>query len=319
MADHLESLARRFFATVGVVEPAGYRAIEVLLNEPDQANFGKHDYLLLAFSPEVAREHANAELLTYGSPLLDTMAEVAQGRGKTAHFYLDSLQPTMGRTLQKVRAQARLPGHLLDTEEERLLLFHHVLFRFKVSFVGEERQEQFRDLAVELHTGWTTSKFGEEALQPFCSREPMTGRQLRLKLDLARALQVAVQKLRDDMAPEVKGHEERLKAACTAEQRQVSEHYEAMLARFEAGKSRKGADPERAEAKIRVTQADRERRLEDLEKRYRLNLEVTVTQLALVSYLKAAVPLRVQQGKEAKPAIAIWDSLTREGYFALLP
>ena len=95
-------------------------------------------------------------------------------------------------------------------------------------------------------------------------------------------------------------------------------HYETMIARLEAGKARKGADPERINAKVRATRADQELRLQDQEKRYQLSLELTLTQLALVSYLKAAVPLRLQQGKEARLCVAVWDSLAREGYFAPL-
>lgn len=319
VADSLEALASRFFATVGMVEPAGYRAVEVLLNESVQPQFGGHEYLLLAFSPEAAHEHADAELLTYGSPLLDVMAGVATNRGNAIHLYLNSLQPTTGRTLEKVRAQTRLPGHLLETGEERLLLFHQALFRFKVSFVNDEREELFRDVAVDLQTGWTTLRLGEEVLQSYCSTEAMAGRELRLRLSLRQAWETATGKLREGVAAKVKEQEERLKGACLAEQRQVAEHYQAMVTRLEAGRSRKGADPEQIDARVRATRADQELRLRDLEKRYRLGLELTLTQLSLVSYLKATVPLRLQQGKEVKLGVAVWDSLVREGYFAALP
>ncbi len=96
------------------------------------------------------------------------------------------------------------------------------------------------------------------------------------------------------------------------------QHYEAMVARLEVGKTRKSADPERIDAKVRATRSDQELRLRDLEKRYQLSLEIDLTQLALVSYLKATVPLRLQQGKQVRLGVAVWDSLTHEGYFALL-
>lgn len=318
MAESLEALSSRFFATLGVAEPAGYRSIEVLLEESAQPHFGGREYLLLAFSPEAAHEHSDAELLNYGSPLLDTMAEVATARGNAIHLYLNSLQPSTGRTLEKVRAQTRLPGHLLEVGEEKILLFHHILFRLRVALIGEEREELFRDVAVDLHTGWTTSRLEEQALRLNGSTEPAVSRELRLQLSLYQAYQAALERLRGDLAPVVKAHEEQLKGACRAEQRQVMEHYQAMIARLEAGKARKGTDPERIEAKVRATRMDQELRLQDLEKRYRLSLEFTLTQLALVSYLKATVPLRLQQGKEVRLGMAIWDSLAREGYFATL-
>ena len=39
---------------------------------------------------------------------------------------------------------------------------------------------------------------------------------------------------------------------------------------------------------------------------------------ACQSYPKAAVPLSLQQGKEVRSGLAVWDSLTHEGYFAFL-
>lgn len=318
MADGLEPLASRFFMSVGMVEPAGYRSIEVVLDESVQPYFGGHSYLLLAFTPEAAHEHAGAEVLTYGSPLLDTMAELATTRGNASHLYLNSLKPTTGRTLEKVRAQVRLPGHLLSTGPEHLMLFHHALFRFKVSFIGEEREELFRDVAVDLHTGWATIGMEAQDLRSYGSQDAISGRELNLRLSLRQACGTAISSLQGSAAARVKDHQDLLRAACLAEKGQVVEHYQTLVARIEAGKARKGADPERLDARIRATQVDQGLRLQDLEKRYRLSLEFTLTQLALVSYLKAVVPLRLQQGKEARSGVAVWDSLTREGYFAAL-
>jgi hypothetical protein len=72
------------------------------------------------------------------------------------------------------------------------------------------------------------------------------------------------------------------------------------------------------DARVRATRADLELCLHDLEKRYRLGMEIKLIQLALLSYLKAVVPLRLQQGKEIRSGMAIWDSLTRQGYIAQL-
>jgi len=131
---------------------------------------------------------------------------------------------------------------------------------------------------------------------------------------MVQSYHAAQEKLREDLVPQIKLHEEELKIACQVEQKQVSEHYQTMIARIEDGKIHKGSDPEHLNARIRAIHADQELRLQDLEKRYQLVIEITLTQLALVSYLKAAVPLRLQQGKEIRSGMAIWDSFTRQGY-----
>ncbi len=191
----------------------------------------------------------------------------------------------------------------MEAGEEQLLLFHHALFRFKVSLIGEEREEFFQDVVVDLHTGWTTSQINEQSLRLCSSGEVVVRKEMSLRLSLDQAYLAASGKLEEEMATQVKAYEEDLKAAFQAEQKQVTEHYETLIARIEAGKTHKGADPERLDAKIRATRADLELRLQDLEKRYRLGLEINLTQLALVSYPKAAVPLRLQQGKEIRPGM----------------
>jgi hypothetical protein len=292
------------------------RTIDVLLDEPAQPYFGGRENLKLAFSPEAFHEHPDAELVTYGSSFLDTLEALANVRGNTTHLYLYGLNPTMGRTLEKVRGQVRLPGHLMEAGDEGLLLFHHAFFRFKVSLIGEEREEIFQEKAVDLHTGWTTTGINEQSLRLFTTGEPLVKRELAFHFSLAEAYQTAKEKLIEDLLPQIKASQENLTAAYLVERKQVSEHYEALIAKIVSGKTHKGADMERLDAKTRATRTDLELRLQDLEKRYRLGLEIKLNQLAIVSYLKAAVPLRLQQGKVTRPFIAIWDSLTRQGYIA---
>ena len=54
-------------------------------------------------------------------------------------------------------------------------------------------------------------------------------------------------------------------------------------------------------------------RLEDVERRYSLAVEVALVQIAVVSYPKMVVPLRLQQGKDERLGIAAWDPLVHRG------
>ncbi len=318
MTGGLEGLSSRLFSTIGLAEPAGYRTLEVLLEEGVRSYFGGLDHLLLAFSPDVAKENPCAELLTYGSPLLEVMVEAATALGNTAHIYLKELRTSSGRTLEKVKAHTRIPGHILEAGTEQSFLYHHALFRFKVSLVGDEREEVFHDVAVDLHTGWAFLSLHGQTMQTYATSEPLVCREMRTKLSLKEACLIALEKLRQTLVPQVEANENVLKSSCQAELKQVAEHYEAIISRLEAGKARKGANVERIDDKIQATREDKERRIKDVEKRYQLRTDLALTQLALVSYLKMTVPIRLQQGKEIRPGLAIWDSLVHEGYFAIL-
>ena len=274
--------------------------------------------MLLAFSPEATHEHPEAELVTFGSSFLDTLDELAKTRGNCVHLYLNGLNPTTGRTLEKVRAQIRLPGHLVESGGEQVLLFHHVLFRFKVSLIGEEREEFYKDVAVDLHCGWTTTCMDVQSLRFSTVGEPLSKPEIGLNLSLGQAYLAAIRALQEEIQAQVKISQEELNTAFQIAGKQVSEHYAALIAKLESRKTHKGADTQNLDAKTQATRTDLELRLEDLKKRYRLGLEIKLTQTALVSYLKAATPLRLQQGKEIRPALAVWDSLTCQGYIAEL-
>ena len=90
------------------------------------------------------------------------------------------------------------------------------------------------------------------------------------------------------------------------------------LANAKTSKDRKGANLDRIEDKIRSTALDREMRLEDVDRKYRLGVEVALVQLAIVSYPKVIVPVRLEQGKDQKLGVAVWDPLVHQGYFYAL-
>lgn len=113
MVSSLEDVALRFFNHVGVVEPAGYRTVEVLLDDAMRGYFDGRDHLVITFSTEVARENPEAQVLSYGSPLLESMTEASLALGDAAHLYLNGFNLSKGRTLEKVRSTPAFPGTFL--------------------------------------------------------------------------------------------------------------------------------------------------------------------------------------------------------------
>jgi len=315
VATSLEDLTLRFFSQVGLVEPAGYRTIEVLLGDSVRGYFGGQDYLVLTFATEVVRENPEAQVLSYGSPLLESMAAASLDLGYAAHFYLKGLSLTTGRTLEKVRQQARLPGRILEIGEEGPYLHHHVALRFKVSLVADAHEEAFYNVAVDMHSGWTTMKLEEAMLRLYGAPAPEVFPETRVELSLKAACSRALWEVERNIGPWVQSREQSLRATAREEKEQVLQHYQSVVERLEASKDRKGANLERVADKIRSTRLDQERRLEDVERKYRLGVEVALVQLAVVSYPKVIVPLRLQQGKEQGLGVAVWDPLLHQGYF----
>jgi hypothetical protein len=318
VSERLDDLARTFFATVGLVESGGYQVTEVLLHDRVREHFGGRDYLRFTPSREVAREDAQAEVLTFGSTLLEAMTRAAVALGQTGHFYLEGVNLTTGRTLEKVRQHTRIPGHVLEAGVEEPYLHHHAVFRFKVALVAEAREESFENVAVDLHSGWVTTALEKAALEVHGPPKSEVLPETAVVLTLSDACRLALEARRGAIASRVRERQLSLRPAATEERSQITDHYQTIIWRLEAAKTRKGANRGRIDDKIRAAALDQQRRLQDLDRKYQVSVEVSLVQMAVVSYPKVAVPLMVQQGKELRPGMAVWDPLVHEGYFHFL-
>src|ERR1700757_2356582 len=147
----LESFVTHFYTSIGsVVEQVGYKTIEVLIPEGYKKYFGGKDHLKLTFEGDVSREDPESELITFGSSVLDTIIELSRNMGKISHLYITDLIITTGRTLEKVSKYLNLRGLHIKRVEERVFLYHHILFRFRISFTTDEKEEEFSAIAVDL-------------------------------------------------------------------------------------------------------------------------------------------------------------------------
>ncbi|GEM_PF-3524163 len=317
MSSRLDDLARRFFDSVGAVDSAGYRITDVLLGDGVKDYFGGRDFLRFTSSVEVARENRDVELLAYGSGLLQGLTDATLAAGAATHFYLKGLHLTLGRTLHKVAQHSRIPGHILATGKEETYLYHHAAFRFKAVLVADGREEALQDVSVDLHSG-CTARWDWSALELQASAEPEVYPEPPVSLSLTEAYHAAAGAAARDLAPVVQAKQVGLRATASEEKAEVDRHYRAIIERLEASKARKDANLERIEAKVRSTLLDRERRLQDVERRYQLATEVTLEQLAIVSYPKPTVPLLLLQGKDKRLGLAVWDPLVHQGYCYLL-
>ncbi|MBI2918205.1 MAG: hypothetical protein HYY01_09435 [Chloroflexi bacterium] len=313
----LDDLARGFFESVGMVDSGGYRVTEVLLGDGVKGFFGGRDFLRFTSSVEVARENPDVEVLAYGSSLLQSLTDAALASGAASHFYLQGLHLTAGRTLQKVAQHARIPGHILATGQEEAYLHHHCAFRFKMALVADGREEALQDTAVDLHSGWIT-RWEWSALSLHASGEAEVYPETPVSLSLMEAGHVALEAAQRSFAPAAQAKQLALRSVASEEKGQVERHYQAIIERLEAGKGRKGANLDRIEDKVRGALLDKQRRLDDVERRYQLATEVTLAQLALVSYPKVTVPLLLLQGKQERTGVAVWDPLVHQGYCYLL-
>ena len=108
----------------------------------------------IAFDPDALPEHPSAQLLTFGSVLLDELLERAQMRGQIGLAFLDDVHLQPHTLAQRVARDLVLPDELtLRVENIRPLYVTHSVFWFEVTYLGDEREQALYQIAVDRYYG----------------------------------------------------------------------------------------------------------------------------------------------------------------------
>ncbi|MBI5302120.1 MAG: hypothetical protein HY868_08290 [Chloroflexi bacterium] len=148
MPDPLEQFLIEYVDAVGgladEIEPQVY---DVLTPEADKP-------LRVAFDPDALPEHPSAQLLTFGSALLDDLLTRAQTRGQIGLAFLDDAHLSPHALAQRVTRDLVLPAAItLRIENIRPLYVTHTLFWFEVTYLGDEKEQALYPIAIDRYYG----------------------------------------------------------------------------------------------------------------------------------------------------------------------
>ncbi len=148
MTDPLEQFLIEYVDAVGgladEIEPQVY---DVLL--PDSETPQR-----LAFDPDALPEHPSAQLVTFGSALLDDLLARAQARGQVGLAFLDDVHLAPHTLAQRVTRDLILPDPVsLRIEKIRPLYVTHSLLWFEATYLGDEKEQAVYPIGVDRYYG----------------------------------------------------------------------------------------------------------------------------------------------------------------------
>ncbi|MCY2996297.1 MAG: hypothetical protein NTY19_51885 [Planctomycetota bacterium] len=155
----LEQFVRDYVEAAGGVwdeiEPQVY---DVMLSAATDGGGGEPGVLRLAFDPEALPEHPQAQLASFGTPLVDRLLQAALEQGRCAELTLLGLNLQPHQLPQRIARAVKLTdpsGEPLPLEIQRLraLLFPQVVFWFEATFTSDQKEQEVLPLAVDLHHG----------------------------------------------------------------------------------------------------------------------------------------------------------------------
>jgi hypothetical protein len=177
----------------GAAPPASLSPLEQFVRDYVEARGGAWDevepqvydlivedeVLRVAFDPEALPEHPQAQLASFGSPLIDRMLADAQRRGRFVRLHAiglnllpHDLQARLRRCVEVVQpaaapaaaarhapgargggGPAQPPALALEVARVRVMNFPQAVFWFEATFLSDQKEQEVLPVAMDLHYG----------------------------------------------------------------------------------------------------------------------------------------------------------------------
>ncbi len=107
----------------------------------------------LTFDPEALPEHPSAQLVSFGTPLVDRLLNDALQRGRAGQFYMVGLNLQPHDLPARLRRSLQVAPATIQVDRVRALHFPQVVFWFQAAFVSDQKEQIVLPVAVDLHYG----------------------------------------------------------------------------------------------------------------------------------------------------------------------
>jgi hypothetical protein len=316
----IESFIKRYLEAIGgmwdEVEPQVY---DVLMppGSPYVTAIDE-DILRLAFDPEALPEHPNAELITYGAPLFDSLLEDSQKRFSFARTYLlTGFHLPSFDIERRIRRELRTPDDTnIRFNDIRPLHFANALFWFRATFMSDQKEQDLFSVAIDLHYGrqarhlsdiLSTGSLTETKAMPYPDAS---------RIPLMKSYQIALSSIVGTVGAVANIHkremDERLQTQIARMTQYYNDLHEEMKERIERAEQR-DSDTTKLYDQLGVIDRERKIRINELKNKAVMRVEIELLSLMILSQpkLHAQVDLVPKKGTPGSTEL-VWDPLTEK-------
>jgi hypothetical protein len=326
VADSLQDFVLAYCQEIGgLIERPAYGLADVLLPDEIAHRLGTDALVRLAFTEETAAAHPEAIHLTYGHPLLEEIEEEMQGRGLALRRYVNQVRLERPGLFQLIKDALAFPNAWLRPLDNAVVAprtYYYVRFNFKVALVTDEKQEKLASILMNLNTGQPAWELEDQEilpLEPEYRLRTMYDAPLAWRPELPLHSPERLTWLQEEAGRAVA---RKLTPTIEALQQRTARRLELDRARLEAFYDDTAADLERRLArtddearqaslqeKLAFAHAERERKLADVEAKYRLRINLELINTVLISQPKIALQAKVENRYISTQTTFIWDPL----------
>jgi hypothetical protein len=324
----LRQLVLGYCRQVGaLVEPPAYGVYEVLLPEEVAARWRVDPFQRFAFSAGEQDGRGEVIRLHYGHALVEEIINEVRQQAANAHFYVNMVRLEKPGLFGLIEKSFHFPNarlFALPEAQEKPGLYETVRFNFKVSLVSDEKRELVKPAWMSLQGGYAVdgAEIEHQAVlesqneYQSLSRATPTWRALSpgepalspgvLNDLLKRASQAAI----DELAPNLKSMESRMRRFLELDRARLQGYYDDLEKDLKARSQRASGERRTAlEEKLSAVAAEREIKLADAEQKYRIQVELELVNLAVISQPKIALEVKIKKRAATTQRRVVWDPL----------
>ncbi|MBI3270421.1 MAG: hypothetical protein HYZ53_15535 [Planctomycetes bacterium] len=248
----------------------------------------------LVFDPEAVTEYPDAVPVFFGTPRADDFLDEGKALAPVARGFRAELPVAVHDLAQRLGRSLHAPGFVIEVLPGRSRYDLLGLFLFRATFVGEEREEELYAAGVDLALGRAHRGIeGWAALGGIVSRRPrplLDGPMMPLRKAQALAWQEVLPRVQAGR----RTREEAARERVGLELGRLRDYFDESLRELEERRVEAAGAAGEWEEKRRVTVAERDRRVLELEGKQVLRVEATLASLLLVGVPRQVASFRLR-------------------------
>ena len=270
----------------------------------------------IAFEPDLLDEHPAAELVTFGSPVLEEIVLRATASGQVAEAFLNAaVNPSRAIADRLVRSY-RFPECVWTPETFRPWWLPAGIFLFRVRYLSDAREEDLVQVAQNLVDGRILRRLDAAIERHGIASDLAEDWPVMAEGPVRHAYTIAREELEQKLVSPLGQRRRELVARLTRESERAAAYYDELIREGEEQRTGLTAGaPERAriDSRLATLRLERAGRLGELRSKYRLEVEVSLRSL-LRLYLPRLVVGGRLAGKRSESALSlIWDPVEQTG------
>ncbi len=336
-SNRLREFATTLFESVGgIVDPLEADLLAVLLPKELGGRFRSEFWV--ALDPEIVPEVPEAELLNYGSALLDDLVAFAAEQGAVSRIYLTGMNLEAFNLEHHLNRSLRFEGGEIQINRIKLKLFKYLLLTFKIRYTTDEREEALIPVGINMSNGQIARRLMGMVTDPgryseenhlICPGAPSISVYQAYRIargEVERKMIAAINHHQAEMAKIIEQESEGILRFYQDNDSQLRQRIDKEQVKREMAVDWTAEEHRKSEARIdallskrRVNEMERQRRLQELLDKYTLRTSVRLINLLQVAYPKMVATVTVVENRSGASAAEklqvattiIWDPVTQ--------